>query len=414
MMWSEKYRPKQIEQMVGNEKARLDAFKWLTSWVSGSKPLLLMGPPGTGKTTLAHVLAARFNYDLIEMNASDTRNKDALQARILPIFQNTGIFGKKIMLFLDEVDGISGREDSGGLDTLVDLMKEPTIPVIMAANKKSTKIKDLAKACKAIEFRSVPPRLLMLFLDHVLQSEQVKLGPGEKISVVNNSGGDIRSMLNSAQSRAAGYATVSNEDVVDVDIADAINGYFSTNNTQQAIQFLNKADASYSDPRYEGMTPEARRKDMISALFSSIVSSSHIGNNSDDLAVLLDGLSKADMLVGRANRMREWSLLKYVTRMIAMGLYEKSRQKGIKYSQYAMAWPVMGPIFARSQSTRKIMSELAPAMHMSRSSFGSFVLPYFIRLMIVEKIDPIEFAIDNFRDESVGESIAKEMEKAKK
>ncbi len=100
--------------------------------------------------------------------------------------------------------------------------------------------------------------------------------------------------------------------------------------------------------------------------------------------------------------------------MIASGLYKKSRQKGIKYSQYAMPWPVMGPIFARSQSTRKILVELAPAFHTSRSSAGSFVLPYFIRLMIDEKVDPVELAVDNFHDESVGESIAKEIEKAKR
>jgi replication factor C large subunit len=412
MMWSEKHRPRQVEQMVGNEDARLAAVKWLAGWVSGSKPLLLVGPPGTGKTTLVHALARQFDYDLVEMNASDTRNKEILQARIMPIFQNTGLLGRKIMLFLDEVDGISGREDSGGLDTLVDLMKEPTVPVIMAANKKSTKIKDLAKVCKTVEFAPVPPRLLTLFLDHVLQSEGAKLGPGDRISVVYNSRGDIRSLLNSAQSRVAGYATVSNKDIVDVDIADAINGYFSTSGgAEEAVAYIAKADASYSDPRYEVMSPEARRRDMIAALFSSIVSS-HIKNG--DLDAMLDVLSKADMMVGRASRNRRWSLLRYVSRMIAIGLYERSRQKGIKYSQYSMPWPVMGPTFARSQSTRKILSDLAPAMHMSRSACGSLVLPYFIRTLIDNKIDPVKFAVDNFRDESTGESIAKEMEKAKR
>lgn len=411
MMWSEKHRPKTVQEMVGNEDARLAALKWLTGWVSGSKPLLLVGPPGSGKTTLAHALARQFDYHLVEMNASDTRNRDSLQAMLLPALQNTAnLFGKKIMLFLDEVDGISGREDSGGLDTLIDLIKEPTVPVIMAANAKSTKIKDLAKACKTVEFSPVPPRLLMMFLDHVLQSEGVKLGPGDKISIVNNSRGDIRSMLNSAQSRAAGYATVSNRDMIDIDIASAINGYFNAGSPEQATRFIASADASYPDPRYGG-SPEERRRDMLAALFSSIISS-HVGH--DDLAFLLDVLSKADMMVGRANARREWRLLKYVNSIIAAGLYEKSRQKGIKYSQYAMPWPVMGPIFARSQSTRKILGELAPALHTSRSSAGSFALPYLIRLMIDEKVDPIEFAVDNFRDETVGESIAKEIEKAKK
>jgi len=411
MMWSEKYRPKQVHLMVGNENARLDTIKWLTKWVNGSKPLFLIGPPGTGKTTLTHALARQFNYDLVEMNASDIRSKDALQARISPIFQNTSIFGRKIMLFLDEVDGISGREDSGGIDTLIDFMKEPTIPVIMAANEKSIKIKELAKVCKVVEFSPVPPRLLMLFLDSVLQSEEVMLGPGDMISIVNNSRGDIRSTLNSAQSRAAGYATASNEDVIEIDIGTAINGFFSAGDLEQAIKQLSMADASYSDPRYDGMTPEARRKDMLAALFSSIVSS-RLEHN--DLAALLDVLSRADMMAGRATRMRRWSLLKYMTRIITAGLYERSRQKGIKYNQYAMPWPVMGPIFSRSQSTRKIIAELAPAMHISRSICGLFVLSHFISIMINEKIDPVKFAIDNFHDESVGVSIAKVMEKGKK
>jgi replication factor C large subunit len=159
------------------------------------------------------------------------------------------------------------------------------------------------------------------------------------------------------------------------------------------------------------ISPEERRKDMLAALFSSIVSSEI---EQHDLASLLNVLSKADIIVGRANASRQWHLLKYVNSLIATGLYDKSRQKGIKYQQYSMPWPVMGPIFARSQSTKKILDELALALHISRSSAGLFVLPYFIRAMIDEKIDPVEFAIGNFQDESVGEAIAKEIEKAKR
>src|SRR6185503_2238787 len=411
MMWSEKYRPERVEQMVGNEDARLAAVKWLATWVSGSRPLLLVGPPGTGKTTLVRAIVGQFGYDMVEMNASDTRNKEILKARIEPVFRNVSLFAKKILLFLDEVDGISGREDSGGLDPLVDLMKEQTVPVIMAANEKSTKIKDLAKVCKKVEFSPVPPRLLMLFLDHVLQKEGAKLGPGDKMSLVNNSGGDIRSLLNSAQSRVAGYATGSNKDVAEIDIAEAINGYFNSDNAEQAMTFISKADSSYPDPRYTVMTPEVRRKDMIGALFSSIVSS-HADH--DSLASMLDVLSKIDVHVGRANAGRQWNILRYIDRMVSGGLYEISRNRGVKYTQYSLPWPAMGPIFARSQSTRKILSELAPAVYTSKSSAGSTVMPYLIRFLVEEKIDPVEFAIDNFGDESVGESMSKEMQKVGK
>jgi replication factor C large subunit len=249
LMWSEKHRPKTVQEMVGNEDARLIAIKWLARWVSGSRPLLLVGPPGTGKTTLVHTLARQLDYDVVEMNASDVRNKEALQARITPVFQNTSnLIGKKIMLFLDEVDGISGREDTGGLDTLINLIKDPTVPVIMAANRKSLKIMKLAKACKIVEFSPVPPRLLLLILDYVLKSEGVKLGSEDKTSILDNSRGDIRSLLNSAQSRAAGYSTVSNKDIIDVDIADAINGYFNADSLNEAMQFITRADVSYPDP----------------------------------------------------------------------------------------------------------------------------------------------------------------------
>ena len=410
LMWSEVYRPQRVEQMVGNESARLAIVKWLAGWVSGAKPLLLIGPPGTGKTTVVHALARQFDYDLIEMNASDVRNRESIEVRIRPVLDNVSLFGKKTMLFLDEVDGISGREDSGGLDTLVDMMKEPTVPVIMAANEKSAKIKELGKICKTIEFGPAPPRLLLMFLDHVLASEGIKLGPGDRISIVNNSQGDIRALLNGAQSRVAGYATAPKEGV-EIDIADAINGYFAAASRQDAAKMIENADATFPDPRYQGMDAEGRRKDMVAALYSSIVSS-HA--DKDSLAAMLDALSKIDIVVGRVSRGRQWGLLRYVRSMVAHGMYEQSRGKGIKYNQYSMPWPMMGPAFARGQTTRKISSTVAPFMHVSRRTFGAFMLPYMVRAMIDEKVDPAEFAVHNFNDESLGESIAKEIERAKK
>jgi replication factor C large subunit len=394
-----------VQQMVGNEGARLAAVKWLSGWVDGSRPLLLVGPPGIGKTTLVHTLSQQFNYDLIELNASDNRNKIGIENRITPIFSNEGLFGRKMLLFLDEVDGISGREDTGGIDSLINIMKEPTIPVIMAANTKNTKIKDLAKICKVIELNSIPPRLLMLFLDHVLKEEKEQLSLDDKVSVVNNSKGDIRSMLNNAQSKCAGYNST-HGDTFEIDIAEAINGYFSTSGFEEAKNFLSQADATYLDPRF-GMSAEERRKDMINALFSSIVSSPI---DLEDLADALAVLSKIDVIVGRIGQNRYWRLMKYLDVMIAYGLFSSTRHKGIKYNQYSVIWPLMKPIFIRGQYMKNLLSALSKQTHVTKSIFGSIYFPYLLQLLVDKKIDPRKFSNISDLDEKSGEALTKEMD----
>src|SRR5918911_3334695 len=408
-MWSEIYRPARVQDMIGNEDERLMVMKWLSKWVRGSKPLLLVGPPGVGKTTLVHALARQLDYDLIEMNASDTRNKDELEQLISPILVNTSIFGKKILLFLDEVDGISGREDTGGIESIVRLMKQPIIPVIMAANSKDAKIKELAKVCKTIEFNAVTPRLLMLLVDHVLKDQNKKLTLTEKTSIVDKAHGDVRLLLNILQAKLSGYDTTANTNV-DIDIAEAINGFFGAQNEDTARLFLLNADASYQDPRF-GMSTEERRKDMLGALFSSLISSRI---DLVTIADILDVLSKADIIVGRMGRRRQWSLLRYINYIIAKDLFDKSRSKLVKYNQYSMRWDVMGPVFARSRSLKPVLDDLACVTHSSTSTFGSFYLPYLIQIIINAKMIPNEIAEVSNMDEKADVALVKEIERTRK
>jgi replication factor C large subunit len=404
MMWVESSRPRTVEELIGNEEARLAIIKWLAEWVIGSKPLLLLGPPGVGKTTVVQALSFQFDYDLIEMNASDTRNREILLNRIIPAFKNTSLLEKKMLLFLDEVDGISGRQDIGGIEYLVSVLKAPTIPVIMAANSRDTKIRDLAKISKVIEFEPIHPRLLLLYINHILKKHNVTLSPEDKFSIVRSSNGDVRALLNNAQSISAGYDAYK-EDSFDVDIKSAVNLFFSCLSAEEAKKILSRTDAVYIDPRF-GISSDERRRDIVNALFSSILSSRI---DIRILAIMLDILSKIDVLVGRMGTNRQWSLLKYFDTLIAYGLFYISRNKAIKYSQYNMAWPLMGPILARGQSLKKLAGDLAQAAHTSKSTFSTLYLPYLIQVMINNEHDPRIFATSSNLDEKAGEVLAKEM-----
>ena len=355
-----------ISDFVGNESSRKKIVEWLVKWSDGTKPLLLIGPPGVGKTSFVHGLSREFDIDLIELNASDTRNKNLLAQVIYPIFSNSSLTGRNYLLFLDEIDGISNREDSGGLDFLIDLFKEPTIRVIMAANKSNEAIKKISKVSKTVTFSPIPPRLSMLYLDKVLKLQKVSMNDENKIAVVRNSFGDIRSLLNATQAMKAGYTTSKNP-VLDIDVESMIGQFFSAKTFEEALDIVQRADISYSDPRF-GQSSEDRRKDVIAAFFSSIVMSTI---DIPTLAVLLDRLSELDVILGRSLAMRNWTILRYFSLILTKSLFYESRNKFIRYNRYSIGFENMG-IFSRAQGLRKTLRILAQYFHTSRSKFGFF------------------------------------------
>ena len=409
MYWTEIYRPKSLEQMIGNEEIRITILKWLIKWLAGTKPLFLIGPPGIGKTTIIKLLSSILNYDLIELNASDTRSGPQLEKLVNPLLNNTSIFGKKILLFFDEVDGIYGREDSGGIEVLINIVKSSNFPIMFAANSSNIKLKNLLKLCKIIKFQRISSNLLMMFLNYVPYEQKYSLPLDDKKWIVEKSNGDIRTMLNIAQSKCSGYGQFITQKFK-VDISEGLNEFFSSQNKDDARVILLSLDGKYSDPRY-GLSAEERRKDIVNSLFTSIISSNL---NMNTLSQLLDSLSQIDLQVARIYENRNWNLLKYMNNMLIELLYENIQNKMISYNQYGISWPLMGQIFSRGVSLRNLISNLSMFFHVSSSTFGMLFFPYMLEIIREFKIDIQEFISNFMLDEKFVEILQKEMNRTKK
>ncbi|MGI0045591.1 MAG: AAA family ATPase [Nitrosotalea sp.] len=357
-MWSEKYRPKNLLEMIGNEEAKQSFVKWVAKWIKGTKPLLLVGPPGIGKTTMALLGAKQFGYDLISLNASDVRNKQRIQEILNPALGNAGILGK-IMIFVDEVDGIHGRSDFGGVAALVDILKEPTVPIILAANSdNSDKMKDIKKVTTIIRMNPIPPRLLRFYLDAILRKEGASLKIGTMIKLVLDSRGDIRSILNSTQIRVSGFEPQTDKSFETTDVESAINAFFKAKSSTEAMAIL------YSlriDPQ-----------EKINAFYSSVITSSL---STKDMKEMLDVISEADMLYGKIIRKQQWRLLRYLD-SILVRLYREGAP--IRYSQYNLPWPLVTRLRWDGKAIKELEANLAKKMHVSKSNFATFYLPYLL------------------------------------
>ena len=382
-MWSEKYRPQCMTELVGNEDSRKLFVEWFQKWRKGTKPLLIVGPPGTGKTTLANLASRDFGYDMIGLNASDVRNKKNIQEILEPVLGNQTVLGEP-MIFIDEVDGIHGRSDYGGVEALINILKEATIPIILAANyDKSDKMKKIKKAVTTIYTRPLSPRLLRLYLNMILEKESAKINPGNLIKLISESNGDIRSLINSAQALATGFEPLMEKSFESLDVEDGINAFYKAKSINEARVVL------YS------MRIDPREK--INAFYSSIISS---GASNLELDASLQIISDADILFGRIMKTQEWRLLRYLD-AILLNLYKKDSV--VRYSRYNLSWPVLNRIRWDGSKLKSIASNLSKKLHISSSTFATFYLPYILFCM---KNDSLELEFD----EAYSELIEKEIE----
>lgn len=210
---AEKYRAKAYSEIIGQEPAIVEIKRFISEFPK-KKGLILYGPAGTGKTSLALAVARENNLEVLELNASDLRNRKKLEEILKPATLQQSLFKKGKILLMDEADGITGT-DIGGIPELLRILEITKFPIVMTCNDVwQSKLSSLRAHCKLVEMKPLSILTILELLKKVAEKEQIRKDLSFLNQIAIKSRGDIRAALNDLQSYTAG------EDIIHVDLTE--------------------------------------------------------------------------------------------------------------------------------------------------------------------------------------------------
>ena len=301
-----KYAPKSLEDIVGNTNQSRLIEKWLrpytseNDWskVSKKKVALISGPPGTGKTTAARVIVKTLGLRLIELNASDCRNKSFIQEKIVPFVNNTSIIDThkvgKAVLLMDEVDGMSAG-DEGGIAALIECIKVTKVPIVCVCNDRySPSIKALVTYCFDVKFMRPTEKECLRVIEMINKEEDLKLTEKESQSVAGYCKGDLRFALNMLEFCRKKFFEGSSKDVmVSMNAFETVASFLSPSRSMK-IELEHKVSMLLADYDFISMLIVENYVDVV---------------RFEDLAEASESLVLSDLLMSKIKKEQEWTLL---------------------------------------------------------------------------------------------------------
>ncbi|XP_071709614.1 replication factor C subunit 1 isoform X2 [Rutidosis leptorrhynchoides] len=246
--WTEKYKPKVPNDIIGNQSLVKQIHDWLTQWNANflggvgkgkgkkqsdsgpKKAILLSGTPGIGKTTSAKLVSQMLGFQTIEVNASDSRGKadskiekgisnstansvkELVSNQSLNVDVNSSKHPKAVLI-MDEVDGMSAG-DRGGVADLILSIKMSKIPIICICNDRySQKLKSLINYCTLLTFRKPTKQQMAKRLAQIAKSENLEVNEIALEELATRVNGDMRMALNQLQYMSLSMKVIKFDDI---------------------------------------------------------------------------------------------------------------------------------------------------------------------------------------------------------
>ena len=371
--WTVKHKPKSLAEVIGNKETIQKFVDWIKSWDKGApkkRAAFLYGPPGIGKTVTVEALAYDFQMELVEKNASDYRTEDAINRFAGLASQYGSLFGGKRIVLLDELDGLTGTADKGGVKAITDIVKTAQCPIVLIANNAyDPRFSNLRSYCFLIEFKKPPAGEVTKHLKRICICEGIQADEEALKFIAQRSGGDVRSAVNDLQALAQGQKKLAYEDVSWLGYRDRQDTIFNVLrmiiygrtclSAKQAVDMANMDIDMLFEWIYENV-PE------------------HL-TDPHDLARAMDALSIADVYRGRIRATQDWSFTRYVIDYMTAGV-AMARQNTKAHGWIPFKFPARIQMLSRSKAERamrlNIGRKIKRRCHISANRASKEVLPF--------------------------------------
>jgi replication factor C large subunit len=310
-MWTQKYRPSLLSDIIGNEKEIEKLKEWGTNWTPENPALIIYGPPGIGKTSSAYALAKEMNWEVLEMNASDKRTKNIVQdiagesSKTATLSKN-----KRKLIIIDEADNLHGHSDRGGKKAITKVIKNARQPIILIANDFYDLSRTLRNKTDSIEFNRVDKSELARKLRDICQNENIEYEVEALKMIAKNAEGDIRGAINDLQKHGiTGEITVQDLD------------QNSRDQNEDIFPFLDdilKSD-NPKDVRNRAENLDMTPYDMYRWVERNI----YYEYDADELVNGIEQLSKASRWLGIVNKSQNYKYWRYASDRLTAGVSDQ-------------------------------------------------------------------------------------------